>query len=50
MINKVIYDKKSGNFRSVGYMSTEAKEVLQQLNGKKKNKKKKKILKLNIFF
>lgn len=50
MINKVTYNKKTGNFTSVSYISNEGKEILKQLNETKRRKKKKRHLKLNIFF
>lgn len=50
MINKVAYNKKTGNFTSVSYISNEGKEILKQLNESQKEKKKKKNFKLNIFF
>lgn len=50
MVNKVAYNKKTGNFTSVSYISNEGKEILKQLNETKKKKNKKRKLRLNIFF
>lgn len=50
MINKVTYNKKTGNFTSVSYISNEGKEILKQLNKTKKKKNRKRNFKLNIFF